>query len=86
MITKQLGVLGGYGDGSSVGNAGIWGFYWSSTWNDANNAYRMGFNSSNVYPQVADNKDNGFAVRCVKNWEKKRLKSGKVEGVKKLKS
>ncbi len=85
-ITKQLGVLGGYGDGSSVNNAGSQGRYWSSTWLNNNNAYILNFNSGSVNPQNNSNKNNGFAVRCVKNWEKKRLKSGKVEGVKKLKS
>ncbi len=86
VITKQLGVLGGNGNGSSVNNAGSNGYYWSSTWNSTTNAYNMNFNSGNVWPQDNNNKNNGFAVRCVKKSEEKRLKSGKVEGVKKLKS
>ncbi len=70
-------MLGGNGNGSSVNNAGSWGYYWSSTYNNTNNAYNMNFNSSNVYPQDNNNKNLGFAVRCVKKSE---------ERVKKLKS
>ncbi len=72
-ITKQLGVLGGYGNGSSVNNAGSQGRYWSSTYNNTNNAYNLYFNSSgNVNPQNNNNKNLGFAVRCVKKSEEKR--------------
>jgi len=64
-------VLGGNGNGSSVNNAGSYGYYWSSTYNNANNAYNMNFNSSNIWPQDNNNKNNGFAVRCVKKSEEK---------------
>mgnify|MGYP007114139933 FL=1 len=32
----------------------------------------MNFNSSGVNPQNNNNKYNGFAVRCVKNWEEEK--------------
>jgi len=70
-ITKQLGVLGGYGNGSSVNDVGGGGYYWSSTYYNANIAYILNFNSGNVNPQNNNNKYNGQAVRCVKNWEKR---------------
>ncbi|WP_251623690.1 hypothetical protein [Odoribacter lunatus] len=62
------GVLGGYGQGSSANVNGN-GNYWSSTWNSNTNAYNLNFNSSVVNPQNNNNKWNGFAVRCVKDWE-----------------
>ncbi len=73
-ITKQLGVLGGWGNGSSVSNAGSNGYYWSSTWNSNTNAYDMNFNSSNVWPQNTPNKSCGMAVRCVKKSEERKMK------------
>ncbi len=75
-----LGVLGGYGNGSSA-NANGNGYYWSSTWNSTTNAYILNFNSGGVWPQNNNNKYNGQAVRCVKKSEErvKRLKSGRVE-------
>jgi len=69
-----LGVLGGNGNGSSVNNAGSNGYYWSSTWNSTTNAYNMNFNSSNVWPQNNNNKNNGFAVRCVEKSEERRMR------------
>ena len=71
---KRSSVLGGNGNGSSVNNAGSNGYYWSSTYNNTNNAYNMNFNSSGVNPQNNNNKYNGFAVRCVKKSEWKGLK------------
>ena len=69
---KRSSVLGGNGNGSSVNNAGSNGYYWSSTWYNNTNAYNMNFNSSGVNPQNNNNKYNGFAVRCVKNWEEEK--------------
>lgn len=63
-------MLGGNGNGSSVNNAGSNGYYWSSTYNNTNNAYNMNFNSGGVNPQNNNNKYNGFAVRCVKKSER----------------
>ncbi len=64
-------MLGGNGNGSSVNNAGSNGYYWSSTYNNATNAYNMNFNSGNVWPQDNNNKYNGFAVRCVEKSEER---------------
>ena len=63
--------MGGWGNGSSVSNAGSNGRYWSSTWNSNTNAYNLNFNSGSVNPQNNNNKYNGYAVRCVKNLELK---------------
>ena len=52
-----------YGDGFN--NKGSNGNYWSSTANNANNAYNLNFNSSNVNPANNNNKYNGNSVRCV---------------------
>ena len=49
----------------SVNNQGDNGNFWSSTVNDANNAYNLNLNSSNVNPDNNDNKNNGNSVRCV---------------------
>jgi len=62
------GVLGGYGSGSSVGSAGSYGYYWSSTWYNNSSAYILYFSSGNVYPQSSGSKYYGQAVRCVKNY------------------
>ncbi len=83
-ITKQLGVLGGWGNGSSVGSAGSGGYYWSSTWLNSNYAYILGFDRGSVNPQYYSDKNYGFAVRCVKKSEGSRMKSGKVERLKEL--
>ncbi len=70
-------MLGGWGNGSSVNNAGTNAYYWSSTYNNTNNAYVLNFNSGGVNPQNNDNKFNGFAVRCVKNLELKSERGGR---------
>ena len=62
------GVLGGYGNGSSVSYAGSYGYYWSSTYYNTLTAYVLSFGSGGVGPQGYDGKYNGFAVRCVKNY------------------
>ncbi len=48
----------------SLQGVGSNGYYWSSTANDSNLAYCLGFNSSNVY---TDNRSrySGFSVRCI---------------------
>ena len=55
----------GYGYGSSIGNVGSYGSYWSSSWNSADKAYYMLFDSSSVYPQGSDLRYLGFSVRAV---------------------
>ncbi len=75
-------MLGGYGSGSSVSNAGSWGYYWSSTYNNTNNAYILNFSSGSVNPQNNNNKYNGQAVRCVKKSEwKGRVEKRVMKGV-----
>lgn len=54
----------GYYNGSSLGNWGSHGFYWSSTFYSSSIAYRLNFSSSG---QGADSlyRDNGYSVRGV---------------------
>lgn len=58
----------GYGDGTTLTYAGSFGTYWSSSIGTGyvESAYRLGFNSSNVYHSVY-NRHNGFSVRPVSN-------------------
>ena len=53
-------------NGTTVNNAGQNGNYWSSTQNDANNAYNLNFNSNNLNPQNNNNRNNGFSVRLAR--------------------
>jgi len=41
-------------------------FYWSQSENGATNARRFGFSTNGIFPQFINDKDNGFAVRCVR--------------------
>ena len=43
-----------------------YGLYWSSS-PSTTNAFRMGFLSANVRPTNADDRADGFSVRCIKN-------------------
>ncbi|MBR3263934.1 hypothetical protein IKF94_01725, partial [Candidatus Saccharibacteria bacterium] len=59
-------VLSGNRYGSSTGNQGGYGSYWSSAASNNNSAYRLGLDSSNVYPAGDYRyKYYGFSVRCV---------------------
>lgn len=49
----------------SVANQGSIGYFWSSTVNNANFAYHLYLNSSDVYPAGLSDKYYGFSVRCV---------------------
>ena len=49
----------------TLNNAGTWGYYWSSTQYNSDNAYNMNFNSSSVNTDW-NNRRNGFSVRCVR--------------------
>ncbi len=62
------GVLGGLGSGSSVSGVGSNAYYWSSTWLNNYGAYILSFNRGSVNPQIYSYKNDGFAVRCVKNY------------------
>ena len=52
-------------NGTTVNNAGSNGNYWSSTYNNSNNARNLNFNSGNVNPQNNNNRYNGQSVRLV---------------------
>jgi uncharacterized protein (TIGR02145 family) len=57
----------GNGNGTSLNNRGTNGNYWSSSWNSADNAYNLNFNSSSVNPQNNNNRYNGNSVRAVQH-------------------
>ena len=61
----------GYGFGTSVILVGSRGYYWSSSWNSADDAYNMYFGSSSVDPQYSDDRCYGFSVRAVQNCHQK---------------
>ena len=52
-------------NGSSHGNVGSLGRYWSSSFYSATNAYYLYFRSTGVYPQNEGNRFLGFSVRAV---------------------
>ncbi|MBQ3699242.1 MAG: hypothetical protein II886_04955 [Prevotella sp.] len=58
-----------YRDGTSVRNAGSYGYYWSSSPNGANDAYRVCFSSENLDPGWGDGRNYGFSVRLVRQVE-----------------
>ena len=55
----------GYRIGTTVGDAGSYGDYWSSTYYDSNLARYLYFYSGYVYPQFNVNRYYGFSVRLV---------------------
>lgn len=55
---------GEYG-GTTLNGRGSSGFYWSSSYNSALSAYHSFFDSSNVRPQVSNDRRYGFSVRAV---------------------
>ena len=59
----------GYRSGSSVGNAGTNGGYWSSTAYDSRDAYDMDFGSDHLNPQYDDYRHAGRSVRLVSDIE-----------------
>jgi len=61
------GSYGGYcySDGT-LNYQGWYANYWSQSENSATNGFNLNFNSSNVNPQNYNNKNNGFALRCVR--------------------
>ena len=55
-----------YAIGSSIGGAGIGGYFWSSTHENGDNTYVLNFDPNSVNPSTSTNKAGfGFAVRCV---------------------
>ena len=55
----------GYGNGSSWGNRGSGGHYWSSSLDSATGGRNLYFGSGGVYPQYTDTRFVGFAGRAV---------------------
>ena len=55
----------GYYNGTTLSNRGTYGYYWSSGFYSASNAYYLGFNASGVRPQSNDDRRLGFTVRAV---------------------
>ena len=55
----------GYGGGTTWGNRGSGGYYWSSSWYSARFARYLGFNSDGVNPRSTDYRYVGRAVRPV---------------------
>ena len=52
-------------NGTSLYGRGSYGFYWSSSYDSATNAYYLRFNSSNVYPAYSSYRRLGFTARAV---------------------
>ena len=50
-----------------VGNAGTWGYYWSSTPYNTQDSYYFDFSSSDIKLQLYSSRGNGYSVRCFKN-------------------
>ena len=64
-------LLGGNNNGGSWNNLGSNGNFWSSSQNDASNAWKRNLNLTNAQVNRNNNdKTNGFSVRCLKNWLK----------------
>ena len=55
----------GYYRGTTLGNRGSYGFYWSSSYHSATSAYYLGFDSSNVGPANGSDRRLGFPARAV---------------------
>ena len=52
-------------DGTSLSYRGSYGYYWSSSYVSATNAYYLNFNSSVVYPAYSSRRRRGFTARAV---------------------
>lgn len=67
-IALKLPFAGGRNYSSAgVENQGSYGLYWSSSRYDTNNAYRLSFRSTALYPQNNNYRAYGFSVRCFKD-------------------
>jgi uncharacterized protein (TIGR02145 family) len=67
-LTNWGGTYGGraLSDGALL-NQGTWGIYWSQSENNAGSGFRLNFATDGyVGPRGWDNKNRGFAVRCVR--------------------
>lgn len=56
----------GYREGTSVGDIGSYGNYWSSTTGNSSGAYNVGFSSGNLNPQRNHSRDYCYSVRLVR--------------------
>ncbi len=56
---------GGYVGNGKLSGADVSGYYWSSTPNGTNNAYRLLFTDTNVVSYLGGNRYDGYSVRCV---------------------
>ena len=52
-------------NGTTLGNRGAGGYYWSSSFHSASNAYNLSFYSSDVNPAYNNSRRYGFSVRAV---------------------
>ena len=52
-------------NGTTLNDRGTYGFYWSSGFYSASDAYGLSFDSSEVYPQNGGDRRYGFTVRAV---------------------
>ena len=55
----------GYYNGTTLYGRGSYGYYWSSSYGSATNAYSLYFGSSNVIPAYSDGRRYGFTARAV---------------------
>ena len=55
----------GCGYGTSLLNAGSYGYYWSSSFYSSALAFTLYFFSGGIYPQLSNGRFNGFSVRAV---------------------
>ena len=55
----------GYYNGASLYNRGSYGYYWSSSYSSAANAYILDFGSSSVSPANSNGRRRGFTARAV---------------------
>ena len=57
-------------DGGTLSDFGVYGYYWSSTVNNSASAYRLGFNSSGLWPaNFYGYRYNGRSIRCLARTE-----------------
>ena len=59
----------GYRDGTSVGNVGSYGYYWSASCCHSDSAYYVDFNYGYLYTDENIYRCNGFSVRLVRSAE-----------------
>ena len=58
-------VRAGYVNNGSLGYAGYYGYYWSSTAYSSSGAYYLSLRSDCVYPADGSSRSGGWSVRCV---------------------